>query len=825
MKIPFKQLSLAVLLALGSSGAFAIEPFVVQDIEVRGLQRVELGTFFTYLPLRVGETLDDVRVPQVVRALYRQGSFESVKLERDGNKLIVVIEERPTISTITFDGNKQIKTEQLLEGLKPMGFAKGEVLNLAMLSQIVQELEQQYFSHGKYSVRITHKVNKLPRNRVDVRFKVSEGDAAAIGSINIVGNKVFTDEALLEQLELTTGGWFSFFTDDNQYAKEKLSGDLEKLRSYYMDRGYLKFQVSSTQVAISPDREQIFITINIDEGEQYKIKDIKFAGELVVDENDLRNMLPVNSGDVYSAAAFTFAETNISKLLGLYGYAFANVITAPTPDDESKLVDVTLMVQPGKRTYVNRITFSGNETTNDHVLRREMRMMESGPFSTDLVERSKTLLERQPFIEDVKIETPKVEGRDDQVDIEVKVKERNAGTFNAGFGYSDFYGLQFTAGVSHENFLGSGNKVALSLSNSKAIKNYDVSFTDPYFSIDGVSLGTRLYFRETDYGELNLVGQGLDTIGAKMTMGIPYSEVSRFSLGLGIQDSTFKTGGSTSVLQLQEFFQRVDQDISLDPDFDYSYVTMELGWLKNTLNRGIFPDRGTSQSFSVEASIPGSDFEFYKAQYDLQHYIQIADGWSVLMRTNLAYGDGYGDGVKNFKLPYFENFYAGGQGSVRGFERNSIGPREIIRTPRTSNSPPDTNPGGGSVPVVLPPEFDRIQVGTRGVGGNARALAGLELIFPTPFADGNRSVRSSLFVDAGHLWDSEFDRTRYDYLQQDDYEAIPEYSNPDQFRVSTGLALQWLSPMGPIGFHFSRALRKEDSDETENFGFTIGRTF
>ncbi|NQD38685.1 outer membrane protein assembly factor BamA [Permianibacter sp. IMCC34836] len=825
MKIPFKRLSLAVLLALGATRVLAIEPFVVQDIEVRGLQRVELGTFFTYLPLRVGETIDDTRVPQIIRTLYKQGSFESVKLERDGNKLVVVIEERPTISTIVFDGNKQIKTEQLLEGLKPMGFAKGEVLNPSMLAQIVQELEQQYFSHGKYSVRITHKVVKLPRNRVDVRFKVVEGDAAVIGAINIVGNQVFSDEELLKQFELTTGGWFSFFTDDNQYAKEKLSGDLEKLRSYYMDRGYLKFQVSSTQVAISPDRQQIYITININEGEQYKIKDIKFVGDLIVTEEQLRQMLPAKSGDIYSAAAFTFAETNISKLLGLYGYAFANVTTAPTPDDQNKEVDVTLMIQPGKRTYVRRISFSGNETTNDHVLRREMRMMESGPFSTDLVDRSKTLLERQPFIEEVTIETPKVEGTDDQVDVDVKVKERNAGTFNAGFGYSDFYGLQFTAGISHENFLGSGNKVAFNLSNSKAIKSYDVSFTDPYFTVDGVSLGTRVYFRETDYGELNLVGQALDSVGTKVTLGIPYSEVSRFSIGVGFQDSTFQTGGATSVLQLQEFFQRADQDISVEPDFDYSYLTLELGWLRNTLNRGIFPDRGTSQSFSVEASVPNSDFQFYKAQYDLQHYIQITDGWSFLVRGNLAYGDGYGDGVENYKLPYFENFYAGGQGTVRGFERNTIGPREIIRTSRTSGTPPGTDPGDIGVPVVLPPEFDRIQVGTRGVGGNARALAGMELIFPTPFADGNRSVRTSLFVDAGHLWDTEFDRTHYSFLQTDDYEAIPDYSDSSQFRVSYGLALQWLSPMGPIGFHFSRALRKEDGDNTENFGFTIGRTF
>ncbi len=833
MKIPFKRSLSALLCALSAAQAFAMEPFVVENIEVRGLQRVELGAFFTYLPLRVGETVDDVRVPQIIRALYRQGAFESVKLERDGNKLVVVVEERPTIATIVFDGNKQIKTEQLLEGLKPMGFAKGEVLNPAMLTQIVQELEQQYFSHGKYSVRITYKVVKLPRNRVDVRFKVVEGDAAVIGVINIVGNQLFSDEELLQQFELTTGGWFSFFTDDNQYAKEKLSGDLEKLRSFYMDRGYLKFQVNSTQVSISPDRQQIFITININEGEQYKIRNVKFIGELIVPEETLRNMLPARTGDTYSAAAFTFAETNIAKLLGLYGYAFANVSSQPEPDDASKEVDITLMVQPGKKTYVRKISFSGNDTTNDHVLRREMRMMESGPFSTDLVERSKTLLERQPFIEEVTIETPKVEGTDDQVDVEVKVKERNAGTFNAGFGYSDYYGLQFTAGVSHENFLGSGNKVAFNLSNSKAMQNYDISFTDPYITVDGVSLGSRVYFRKTDYAELGLSGQALDSTGFKMSLGVPFTEVSRFSFGFGVQDSTFQSGGSTSVLQLQEFFARAGQDISREPDYNYSYLTLDAGWLRNTLNRGIFPDRGTSQSLSLEAAVPGSDFEFYKLQYDFKHYWQIAEGWSVLMRANLAYGDGYGQDPVNYALPYFENFYAGGQGTVRGFERNAIGPREIIRLPRCASVPPGSTPGSGlnatecanGSGVVLPPQYDLIQLGSRGVGGNARTLAGLELIFPTPFADGNRSVRTSLFIDGGHLWDTEFDRERYSYLQPADYARIPDYSSYEQMRVAAGLALQWLSPMGPIGFHFSYPLREEEGDSTETFGFTIGQTF
>lgn len=809
------------MLALGIQHAQAMESFVVEDIQVKGLQRVELGTFFTYLPLRVGEQLDDIRTPQIIRALYRVGAFESVELKRDGNKLIVEVLERPTIASISFDGNKQIKTEALLEGLKPMGFTKGEVLNPSMLTQIVQELEQQYFSHGKYSVKIKYKVVRLSRNRVDVRFTVKEGDAAVIGQINFVGNEVFSDEELINQMELTTGGWLSFFTDDNQYAKEKLSGDLEKIRSYYLDRGYLKFQITSTQVSISPNREQVYLTINLTEGKPFIVRDIKLVGDLKVEESQLTPLIPIKSGDTYSAAAFTFAETNISKLLGYYGYAFAKTISSPELDEANQLVDVTVVVDPGKRTYVRNITFEGNETTNDHVLRREMRMMESGPLSSDVVERSKTLLERLRFIEEAKVETPRVEGTDDQVDVEVKIKERNAGSFTAGLGYSDLYKLQLNAGVSHDNFQGSGNQVAFNINTSKAQQLYSVSFTDPYFTVDGVSAGGQVYYQETDPRELNLIGDKTTKLGFRLSTGVPISEVSRLSFGVGWQDSSFALSSSVNILQLDEFFDRIGHDFTQNSRFEYSYTTLDIGWLRNTLNRGIFPDRGTSQTASLEFSVPGSDFQFFKLQYQIKHYIQIAEGWSVMMRAELGYGDGYGSGQENFRLPYFEHFYAGGQGSLRGFERNTIGPLSIRRFPQSGIPAPGE--GGFTPPVLLPPEYDQILVDRSSIGGNSRALAGVELIFPTPFAEDNRSVRTSFFVDAGNLWDSEFDRNRYSNLVE--FDKIPDFSDPWAFRAAGGLSVQWLSPMGPLGFHFSRSIKSEPGDEKENFGFTIGQTF
>ena len=815
------------MLACGANLALADDAFVVKDIQVHGLQRVELGTFFTYLPVKVGESVDDVRVPQIIRSLYRSGSFETVTIARDGDVLVVRVEELPTISDITFDGNKQIKTEQLMDALKNMGFTKGELLNPSSLKTIKREMEQQYFAHGKYGVKMNYKIVRMPRNRVDVKFKITEGDAATIEQINIVGNTLFGDQELLEQFELTTSNFWTVFSDRDQYAKEKLSGDLEKLRSYYMDRGYLKYQNTSSQVSITPEKDKVYITVNINEGAQYKVKEIKFAGNLILDEAVLRSLVPLREGDTYSAAFLTFAETSISRTLGLYGYAFAKVTTQPDADDEKKEVSITLMVEPGLRTYVNRVQIAGNETTNDHVFRREMRMMEGSSFSNDQIDRSKTLLERLPFVEEVKVESPKVEGSEDLVDIDVKIKERNAGQFTAGLGYSDYLGLSFQTGISHDNFLGSGNRVAFNIQQSKAIKNYSLSYTDPYFTIDGVSLGGQVFYRATDYGELNIVGQSLDSIGARLNLGIPYNEVSRFTTGVGLQSSTLKSGGGSTNLQLQELFDSVNQNIEEDPDLDFNILTLNVGWLRNTTNRGIFPDRGTMQQASVEFSVPGSKFEYYKVNYNLEHYWGFAQGFSLLTRFNASYGNGYGD---TEELPYFERYYAGGTGSLRGFERNVVGPRQISRFPTCSASVPGTDPSdnaGVSCPP-LPAQFDTIVVGSnRAVGGNARVLGGWDLIFPTPFAKESRSVRTSLFIDFANLWDTEFDRLKYapPVLQQAQFDKIPDNSDDTLWRASYGLSLQWLSPMGPIGFHLSRPIRKEDGDRLENFGFTIGQTF
>jgi len=602
--------------------------FIISDIQVNGLQRVELGTFFTYLSIRVGERMTEERLPSIIRSIYRSGAFDDVEAMHEGSTLIINVLERPTIAQLTFDGNSAIKTEDLERGLKSSGLAQGEVLNPALLSHISQDLEEQYFSYGKYSVKVSYKLITLSRNRVDIKFKINEGEAAEIKKINIVGNHVFEEQEILEQFELSTGGWFSYFTDDNQYAKEKLSGDIETLRSFYLDRGYIKMQIVSTQVSITPERDGVYITLNIDEGDKYTIKKIDFTGDMIIAESVLRLTVPIYPGDTYSGAVITYAEETITRMLGYRGYAFPNIQTLPELDEDTKEVSLTIYIDPSKRTYVNRINFSGNMKTDDHVLRREMRLFESGTLSTSLVERSKIRLERLPYLEEVNVETPKVAGTDDLVDINFTVKERPSGSIGGGLAYSDLQGLMLNANITQDNFLGTGNHMGLSLNTSFAIQSLSFNFSNPYFTVDAISQTWGVFTRKTDFGNLNIAGQTMDTIGANLSYGIPINEVSRLSMGLSFQDSLLKTGNPVSQ-QISDFFDSVGQDIELEPDLDFSLFTLNLGWLKNSLNRGLFPDAGTSQHLNFDFTIPGSDMEYYKINYKVDHYIPIATGWSV----------------------------------------------------------------------------------------------------------------------------------------------------------------------------------------------------
>jgi len=790
--------------------------FIVEEIKVDGLQRMELGTFFNMLPLQVGEKLEKSRIPTIIRTLFAADSFDDIRLFREGNILYVDVVERPTISEIVIDGNKDIKTDQILDAMKGAGFSKGEVYNPAAIKHIIDGLNQQYFSHGKYSVKIISKVILRSRNRVLIQFDVKEGEPARIESINIVGNKLFSNEELLGQFELSTGGWFSYFTSDDQYAREKLSGDLETLRSYYMDRGYLKFLVTSTQVSISPDRKGMFVTINVDEGEKFEVNNISFSGDLILTEKRLKQLMPLTKGDTYSAAAISFTEEQIKENLGHFGYAFAKVTSVPNVEPHSHKVNLKIFIDPGKKVYINRITFEGNETTNDQVLRREIRLMEGGALSTEQIERSKIRLQQLTFVEDVKVETPKVENSDDRVDVNYIIEERSAGIISGGVGYGSTYGLSVNASVSHNNFLGSGKTVGFSANKNKFTGNYSLSYYDPYFTLDGISAGASLNYQSTDFGKVDIAATLLDSRGINFSIGYPVSEVSKLNFSLGFQANDLSADG-TLTEQISDFFAENGQNVLEDSDISYDLMKFGASFITNSLNRGIFPDRGTRQVLSFSGSVPGSDLEFYKIDYKIDNYIPIAPGWSFLSRLKLSYGDGYG---KNKSLPYFENFYAGGSQTVRGFEKNTIGPRVIQRISGSTNSDSVVDSFDGSFPISLPVEYDTFRTQNRAVGGNARVLGSIELIFPIPFAEKSNSLRTSLFVDIGNLWNTKFDIAKYATSPN-----ILDASDSDTFRASAGLALQWLSPMGPLSISFSKILEKEDSDESETFSFNVGQTF
>lgn len=823
MRLITKTVTALVFSALFSK-AGAIEPFVVEDIQVEGLQRVELGTFFTELPIRVGETLDDARAPGIIRAIHQTGNFEFVKLEKKGNTLKIVVVERPVITDIILKGNKVLKSEQLLEGMENAGISKGEVLDSFVLEKIEQEIAKQYYSNGHYHINVEKKLAELSRNRVQLHITINEGGSAKIKEFNIVGNDLFTDEKLLSQFELTTGGIFTFFTDDNKYNSDTLEKDLETLTSYYKDRGYLEFKINSTEISLANNEEDIYITIVIEEGEIYTVSEIDILGDFTLDVDMLRSMIPLKAGDTYSAAAMAFAEEQIKSLLGVYGYAFAEVRTIPEVSKDTPEAKLIVLVEPGERHYVDRITFEGNTSTNENVLRREVRVQEGGSLSSTLVERSKIRLQRLPYIENVQVETVKKEGTTDRADVMFKIKERSAAQISGGLGYNDFYGMTVNGELSHSNFLGSGNSVGLGLNVNKAIKSVRLSYTDNYFTQDGVALSTNLNYSETDYGKLNLIAQSMDTLGLGSTVYIPTGEYSTFSLGFNASKNTI-TSPVTNSQRVIDFFDLLGYDARLDSVVDFDIFSLNFGYTINSLNRAIFPSRGNRHRYGLEVGTAVGDLEFYKATYDYNFYFPFSDNdWIFSIRGGLGYGDGYGD---TEGLPYFQNFYGGGSSSLRGFETNTIGPRDIQRV-RSTQTVPSPIPGGGNTTIILPSEYDRLYIGRYSVGGNARFLNSFELIFPTPFIEDTSNVRTSFFVDVGNVWDTKFDAAKFEGLDIEPNSIlpfVPDYSDYKNYRASYGISLQWYSAMGPLQFSLSRPLKSEPYDDSETFTFSIGQTF
>lgn len=740
------------------------ETFIVEDIRVEGIQRVSAGTVFSYMPVKVGQEFSESRYAEAIRALYKSGFFKNIRLERQGNILIVVIEERPTIASIEFHGNKEFDSDQLKEALKDIGLAEGQVYNKSLLDKVEQELTRQYYSQGKYSVKIETTVTPLERNRVGINLDMSEGIVAKIKEINIVGNQVFDKKTLLDNFELTIPTWYSFFSKDDQYSKQKLAADMENLSSFYLDRGYLKFNIDSTQVSITPDKKDIYITINIVEGAQYFVSEVKISGKLLYPDDELFKAVRIRSGDIFSRKNIIATTDALTDLMGNDGYAFANANAIPDLDEEKKTVALTFFVDPGRRIYVRRVNIAGNSRSRDEVLRREIRQIENAWMSTRDVERSRTRLSQLGYFTEVNIETPAVPGNPDQVDVNFTVTESPSGQILAGAGYSQSQGVTINTSITQDNFLGSGVRFGFSFSNSEADTAYGINYTNPYYTVDGVSRGFNILYRKRDAEELGVSDYTTDLFLAKLNYSVPLSEYNRVHIGLGFEHTKLKPSSLASPEILAFIAKEGDA---------YDNFVGTASWVDDKRNRNaLHADRGTYHSFSTEFTLPGSDLKYFKISYRHQRFIPINKDITLMLNGEVGLGDGYG-GTDD--LPFLEHYFAGGVSSVRGFEDNTLGPRDSTNEP---------------------------------FGGNFRVVGNAEFILPMPLVSrDNRAWRMTAFLDAGNVFDE-----------------ASNFAFAD-LRYSVGVGVRWVSPFGPINFSLAQPLNDKSNDEVQRFQFTFGGVF
>ncbi|MDH5257506.1 MAG: outer membrane protein assembly factor BamA [Gammaproteobacteria bacterium] len=750
------------LLIFYSSQSVAFTEFKVSEIQLRGLQGIAESTVLNYLPIKVGDSIDEENSSAAIDALFHTGFFNDVTLKRENTTLIVELAERPAIAKIKITGNDEISEEDLTSALKRIGLSEGRIFNRSLLDKVEQELQRQYFSLGKYGVKIESKILDQERNRVSLDIEINEGQVTRIRKINIIGNSSFSDKMLLAEFNSEAHSDYSTFGSDSQYSKQKLFADIELLRSFYMDRGYLKFTIESTQVSISPDKNDVFVTININEGGKYRVTDIKLAGEFVVPEDELKTFIDIKKGDIFSRRIISESSNKINQRLGVDGYAFANVNPQPEVNEEDKTVSLTFFVDPGKRVYVRRVTFGGNVKTHDEVLRREMRQLEAGWYSTTKLERSKTRLFRTGFFEDVNVETPLVPGHTDMVDVVIHVTERPSGSVQASVGYGQGSGVILSASVNQNNFLGTGKQVGAEVSNNDVNTVYSFSMTDPYYTVDGISRSFRVYFRKTDATEASsIAGYNSDVYGGSMGFGFPLSEYRRARIGLGFDDTVYRLSSNPP---------------SLYSNFETKYgrhfktFTINGSWSFDTRNRAIFPDSGLHTIATSDVTLPGGDLQYYKLSLRQQIFWSLFKGWTIHLDGTGAYASGYGS---TESVPFYDYYYAGGAQSVRGFRANSLGPRE----------------------------------NNDSLGGTKKAVGVAELLFPNPFAKDSNSVRLSAFVDMGNIW------------------GAGQAVKVEDIRATYGFGFTWMAPIGALKFSWAWPLRTQPLDETERFQFSIGAPF
>jgi len=779
----------------------------VDNIRVEGLQRVSEGTVYNYLPVNIGDRLSQQRVREAIRALYDTGFFRDVELRWEEGTLVVAVLERPSIESFEITGNKDIKTEDLSKSLRNVGLATGKTFDRSVLEDVKQYLTDQYFSRGKYAVRIDAKVEEVPDNRVRVKIEIKEGKRAKIRQINLVGNTTFEEEAILEDFELKTPNWLSWYKQDDRYSRESLQGDLEKLRSYYMDRGYANFEIESTQVAIAPEKDDIFITVNVNEGEVFKVSNVKLAGTFVVPESELKNFLFVKAGDTYSKKAITATQEIIQNRLGLEGYAFAKVDPVPTPEEGKKEVGITFFIDPGNRVYVRHIVFNGVTKINDDVLRREMRQLEGGWLSNMLVERSKQRIQRLPFIEKVESETTPVPGTPDLVDIEFEIKEGPSAQLGGGIGYSESQSFILNGNYADSNFLGSGERISVDLNSGRYSKVYGVSHTNPYTNIDGVARTVSLTYRDVTQFVSASSDFSSESFAVSVDYGYPITEFQGLRIGLSAQRSSLITGEGSAEQARSWVRTNGDYRVQIVPeqDFGNGFVVpgttldttqfdsfdLTVGWSYDSRNRALFADRGMRHSLALSYALPFSDVQYATINYDYLQLIPVVGRWTLALAAELGYSQELG---KTSAPPPFRNFFAGGPDTVRGYRESRLGPKDSFGNP---------------------------------YGGNLKVTARAEIIIPTP-EKWATSARATVFFDIGNVFST---RGFYQFTGIDGVTPVDYKFKYDNLKQSTGIAVQWLAPLGVFRFSYALPLNTfrgdgvRFADEEERFQFTIGQAF
>ena len=786
----------------------AFDEFLITDIRIIGLQRVSIGSIFTAIPVSVGDKMSQAKVREISKALFATAQFNDIQIAKDGNALIISLLERPSISSIELEGNKALKSEDLLKGLEGAGIAEGQVYKRSTLNGMKSELVRQYSSQGRYGASVNIETEDRPRNTLALKIIIDEGKSAKIKKVNIIGNNLFTDEELMTGFELQEGKWYAFLSNKDKYSKEKLEGDIENLESFYLDRGYLKFSIESSQVSVSKNKEDVFITLSISEGDQYKIDDVSVIGEMPLDEAIYNPIVESQKNKIYSQAQITQIEEYFVNLLGNEGYTFAEVSGNPEINQENKTVSLLFLVQPGNRTYARKILFAGNYLTNDEVLRREMRQFEGAWASDNLIEGSKVRLERLGFFKEVNVETIPVPGTEDQVDIEFTVEEESTSSVGGSIGYSDF-GMNIGLNLSDNNYLGSGNRFIFGINKSIYQESYNISFFDPYFTMDGVSRGYSIYFRETDYGEYNIANYLTNSQGLGVQFGYPISDTQRIGLNVNF-DNTDIDSGSLPSREISDFLS------SEGNVFDV--LKAQAVWSRVTLNRGMFPTYGSSTDVMLQVTVPGSDLTYYKTNLRQKFYRPL--GFSNLVfgfDGELGYIGAYGD---TEKTPFFENFYSGGPRSIRGFESNTLGPRV------TPSPCYDFDPVTEECPLIVDSDFDGTpdsiaqnpylyQQRRDPIGGNLLIEGSLQLIFKLPMIEDQRSMRSAFFLDFGNVFSTDCQ----------DYQINCFEPSVDELRYSIGVGVTWITGFGPMSFSFSQPFNDGIYDRTEEFQFTIGTVF